>query len=210
MHTHRLSAELSQLQARKGTAGYRLEDILNTFGERGFGVFLTLLSIPSAMPVPAPGYSIPFGIVLALFGLQMAFRRPRPWLPRRARNIRITAATGEAIVSGLTRALRIVEKLVKPRFSWMESPPCIAAIGVLIVLMGALMCVPIPLTNTAPALVVLLAGIGLVEKDGLVSAAAAAAGATLLLFYAAAFFVIFHYGLQGMEELLELIRERLR
>ena len=46
----------------------KLADILSFAGERIFGFLFVILSLPSALPVPAPGYSIPFGIVGALGG----------------------------------------------------------------------------------------------------------------------------------------------
>ena len=42
--------------------------ILDRVSTKGFGIFLAVLSLPSALPVPAPGYSIPFGIVLLVLG----------------------------------------------------------------------------------------------------------------------------------------------
>ncbi len=209
MHTRRLSAELSQLQERTGEAGYRLDELLNAFGDRGFGVFLTILAVPSALPVPAPGYSTPFGILLALLGVQMVFQRPRPWLPRRARSFRISAATGRRMAASLTRIFAKLETLIKPRCLWMESKLCSSAIGALVVLMGLLMCFPIPLTNTAPALIILLTGIGLIEKDGLITSGALVLGLLLALFYAASMVAVFYFGLQGMEEVKEIIKGRL-
>ncbi len=40
-----------------------LADILLLAKERIFGFLLVILSLPSALPVPAPGYSTPFGIL---------------------------------------------------------------------------------------------------------------------------------------------------
>ena len=43
-----------------------LVDILLLAQERIFGFLLVILSLPSALPVPAPGYSTPFGVLIFL------------------------------------------------------------------------------------------------------------------------------------------------
>ncbi|MEM9505132.1 MAG: exopolysaccharide biosynthesis protein, partial [Cyanobacteria bacterium P01_E01_bin.43] len=63
----RLSAELETFffdESRNEQV--TLADILALAGERTFGFLFVLLAFPSALPVPAPGYSIPFGIVMFL------------------------------------------------------------------------------------------------------------------------------------------------
>jgi len=59
-------------------------EVFERIGDRGFGVLLIILSLPSALPVPAPGYSTPFGILIAVLALQMIAGRTTPWLPERA------------------------------------------------------------------------------------------------------------------------------
>ncbi|NEP28671.1 exopolysaccharide biosynthesis protein, partial [Moorena sp. SIO3I6] len=61
----------------------RLADILTLAGERIFGFIFVILSLPSALPVPAPGYSIPFGIVILLLAIQLIVGAKRPWLPKK-------------------------------------------------------------------------------------------------------------------------------
>ena len=58
-----------------------LADILNLTEERIFGFLLAILSLPSALPVPAPGYSVPFGIAIFFLAIQLIIGRDRPWLP---------------------------------------------------------------------------------------------------------------------------------
>ena len=77
----KLSAELNRYFFEEAT-GERvtLADILDLAGERIFGFLFVILALPSALPVPAPGYSIPFGIALFVLAVQMAAGRDRPWL----------------------------------------------------------------------------------------------------------------------------------
>jgi hypothetical protein len=41
-----------------------LANVLRLAGERTFGFLFVLLALPSALPVPAAGYALPFGLVL--------------------------------------------------------------------------------------------------------------------------------------------------
>jgi hypothetical protein len=60
-----------------------LTEVLQLAGERIFGFLFVILALPSALPVPAPGYSTPFGIALFLLALQFIAGAKLPWLPQK-------------------------------------------------------------------------------------------------------------------------------
>ena len=61
----RLSVELNRYFFEEDrSSDIKLIDILELAGERVFGFLFVILALPSALPVPAPGYSIPFGILM--------------------------------------------------------------------------------------------------------------------------------------------------
>jgi hypothetical protein len=55
-----------------------LADILLLAGERTFGSLLVILSLPRALPVPTPGYSTPFGVLISLLAIQLISRDKTP------------------------------------------------------------------------------------------------------------------------------------
>jgi hypothetical protein len=57
-----LSADFRRLLAVKGGSDMTLGDIVSAVGDRGFGILFVLLSLPSALPVPAPGTARPSGL----------------------------------------------------------------------------------------------------------------------------------------------------
>ena len=58
----RLSVELHRFFFEaKRPLKVTLSELLLIAEERTFGFLFVLLSLPSALPIPAPGYSIPFG-----------------------------------------------------------------------------------------------------------------------------------------------------
>ena len=210
MSTHVLSRDLAELKARTAATGFSLGEVVGAFGDRGYGLLLVILALPSAMPLPAPGYSTPFGIALLLVGVQMLAGKRVPWLPRRVLQRRVTPKTGERMLGFGMRFFGKVEHLVSPRLPWLFQRGWLSFISFLLLAMAFLMMLPIPLTNTVPAAAVFLLGIGLVEKDGWVVLAACVMAALAALLYALAFWAIFHFGLQGMEEIKEIVRDYLR
>ena len=146
------------------------------FQEKGFGILLMMFSLPSALPVPAPGYSIPFGIVLALLALQMLAGRHTPWLPEKMLKVSFSRAFLEKLVPVAVGFLQKTEVLVKPRFLFFTGRGMQMVPLLLVVLMSVFMMIPIPGTNTAPAMVIFMVGMGLSERDGLVLCLASLAG----------------------------------
>lgn len=59
--------------------------------------------------------------------------------------------------------------------------------------MGLLMILPIPLTNTLPAVVVFLVGVSLSERDGLIGIVAAAIGIAAVCLYGAIIALVVYF-----------------
>lgn len=206
MSTHRLSADLQELLRRHGATGFSLRQVMASFGERGYGLLLVILALPSAMPVPAPGYSTPFGVALAILGVQVLVGRPVPWLPAWVLDRPVSPQMGQKMLHFGIAFFGRLERWIRPRCAWGFKRTGHIATSLLLLVMAALMILPILFTNTAPAGVIFLVGVGMIEKDGAVLLLALAIGCLAVLLYLAAFYAIFHFGLQGMGELKELVR----
>ena len=61
-NTH-LSAELNDFVTALETEETTIGAILDLIADRGFGLILLILALPAALPLPAPGYATPFGIM---------------------------------------------------------------------------------------------------------------------------------------------------
>ena len=146
-----------------------LEEFFDLAEERIFGFLLVILALPSALPVPAPGYSIPFGVAIVFLALQLVAGRDRPWLPQKMLKGSMKLETVQDFVKKGTPWIKRIEKVTKPRIaSICTSLPGRIIIGVAITLMGISMCIPIPGTNTLPAIGVFVTAFGLLEDDGLI------------------------------------------
>ncbi|MGB3691180.1 MAG: exopolysaccharide biosynthesis protein [Spirulinaceae cyanobacterium] len=142
-----------------------LNGILQKFPEHGYGFLLAILALPSALPIPAPGYATPFGLALAALGWQMVIARERPWLPNFIGKRRIHIAQDGKFLKLALKFINFFEKFVKPRLPLLHKHTRLY--GLLILLCGLCMCLPIPLTNTLPSLGIFLLALGFLETDGL-------------------------------------------
>lgn len=205
---HSLSENLRALLEIPGEK-LAVRTIADRVGDKGFGLLLAILSLPSALPVPAPGYSTPFGILLILLGVQMVALRSRPWLPERALRREVSKEFAAKVFGAATRFLGLSEKLIKPRMSWINRAGGRVFLGCIVIAMAALMILPIPLTNTAPAMVVFLVGVSLSEDDGFAAIVAFAAGLLAAAFYAYIIYLLATVGMDGVIQLKDWIKETL-
>ncbi|MGB5959694.1 MAG: exopolysaccharide biosynthesis protein [Coleofasciculaceae cyanobacterium] len=147
-----------------------LNEVLEIAGERIFGFLFVILSLPSALPVPAPGYSTPFGLVLFLLAVQLIAGAKLPWLPAKVSNYAIELKQLQGVIKAGIPWLKRIELLSRPRLSYIcTSLPGRVTLGIAIALMGISMMIPIPGTNTLPAIGIFVIGFGLMEDDGAIS-----------------------------------------
>ncbi len=165
----RLSEEIRSLfLSEEGQVSFG--QVLGRVQEKSFGLLLILFALPSALPVPAPGYSIPGGMLLIVLASQMLAQRPAPWLPKRILDWKIKVKDGSKVVEAMVRFIAFFEKFVKPRLTVLSrAKPYEALLGIVVLFCGVSMCIPIPLTNTVPAMGVFFIGLGMLEEDGLIS-----------------------------------------
>jgi hypothetical protein len=171
----------------------QLNQLLQHVSEKGFGILLVILSLPSALPVPAAGYSVPFGIILVFLSLQMISGRKIPYTPSWMGKRAISKEIASKMVNAAEWFLGKTEWLIRPRMQWINSRGGRLFMGILTLFMAILMLFPIPLTNTAPAMVIFLIGVGLSEKDGLFAIMACIAGSLAVCLYSAVIYFFYHF-----------------
>lgn len=149
-----------------------LAEILQLAGERTFGFLFVLLSLPSALPLPAAGYSVPFGLVILLLAIQLMSGRKAPWLPNKIMFRSLDLNTVQGFIKAGIPWLQKLEIICRPRLTFI----CTGLSGRIIIglgisLMAISMMIPIPGTNTLPAMGVFLTGFGLLDDDGAITLA---------------------------------------
>ena len=144
-----------------------LDELFTIAGDRTFYFLFLLLSLPSALPLPAPGYAAPFGIVIILLAVQWISGARQPWVPHSWRAKGVNRQQVEKIVKAGLPWLRRIERLSQSRLQWICRTGLTQwVIGLAIVLMSASMMIIIPGTNTLPALGIFVVSFGLFDDDG--------------------------------------------
>lgn len=181
-----LSSQLARLAAGFADRPVRLGELIDVLQLRGYDAVLIFLAFPFVTPVPLPGVSAPFGLVIALLGLRMALAR-RPWVSERLKAHELPARLLPKLLLVSSRMFGRLEKLMKPRLFYPEYPAAFQRVsGVIILLCGLLLLLPLPVpfSNAFPALtIILLAAAGL-ERDGAVFLAGCVQFALCLGFFA--------------------------
>lgn len=156
--------------------------LLSTLHARSFGVVILCLGLLATVPI---GSSVP-GLMLAAMAVQMITGRREPVFPRfiTARSLPthyLFRLGGRAIP-----ALRYLEKAVHPRWpTAFEAAKRFVGVTVLF-LTAVLLLTPVPLSNIAPAILIVMISLAYIEEDGLLLCVALLAAIILVSVVSAA------------------------
>lgn len=146
--------------------------LLQGFGRRGFGVLLLAVSLPSFIPLPI-GVGAVVGPIIALIGLQMLLTMQQPWLPKFVRRRGLRRESYARFLARTRPWLERLERISCPRMTMLtESRPSHLLTGLLVLLNGILLSLPIPFTNYPFGVLMLLFSMAIIERDGAMMLAA--------------------------------------
>ncbi len=141
-----------------------------------------------------------FGLPQFFVALQMALGLARPWLPSWLLDRSIARADFTTMVEKSMPHILRVERLLRPRWMLVSTPPAERLLGLLFALLATIVSLPIPFGNQPPAAAMAVISIGLVVRDGLcvllglvIAAFAVALAAAVIAGGAAIVFVILHH-----------------
>jgi hypothetical protein len=178
-----LSDELQQLIQVFAERSVRLREVLEVTQGRGYTMLLIVLTLPFCTPIPMPGFSAPFGLVVAAIGFRLALGQ-KPWLPQRLLNAELPPKFFPRVLSATCRLARWLERILRPRWQHVLQWRLVRQVmGTMILSCGLLMILPLPIpfSNGLPAMAVLLLAAGTLEEDGY---AAVAGGVVFVLTFA--------------------------
>ena len=152
--------------AQKGPSTYG--KVIDEMDQHGMAVILILFSLPSALPLPAAGYSSVLSIPLFIIGFRLLCGYHTLWMPATWRGKPFRPEQfSRKVIDGMLRLIQFVERFTRPRLvslarsRWMR-----IVLSILIITLACSMLLPIPGTNTAPAFGIFLMGFALLEDDG--------------------------------------------
>lgn len=156
-----------------GEEGQRvsLADMRDAVGQRGYGPFLFVPAILEVSPIGGiPGIPTLLGVIVAIFALQMLAGRKHFWIPEFLGKRSVDGHKLQKAVDKMRPVLRFLDRIIRPRLSWLTRRPFLQLIAVLCVLCAA-MAPPlelVPFASSLPFGAIALFGLGLTAHDGFV------------------------------------------
>jgi hypothetical protein len=161
----------------------RLGDLLKDFGPAAFGMLLFLGVLPAFIPVPGVGGAIG-GPLVILVGVQLLLGMRKLWLPGFLARRGPHRSAMMRFRQRMAPWLRRLEKLVRPRMTaFLDNRIALSFTGLLLVLLGVLLALPIPFTNYVFGFLLLLFAFALLERDGALLLVAWVAGGIAIVVF---------------------------
>jgi hypothetical protein len=178
-----LSLVLDEFSAA-ATGDITFADLRDALGDRAFAALLVLFSAVNLIPITPPGTTLVFGIPPLVIAVQMVLGFKKLWMPRFILDRPISAERFQGLMSQVTPRLRKMEQYIRPRY-WPFSPMIgERLVGLLCALLSILVILPIPGANWVPAFAMVLMGLSLTERDGLLLMTGLAIGTGFLVAFA--------------------------
>lgn len=197
------STVLDDIGARDEPKLY-LGELINAFGERGFGALMVFFGLINAIASPIPGSTTILGAPLLVICLHLVIRRDQLWMPHWALARSLPRDSYRATISKVRKPLIQIERLSRPRFSVMSNEVSEVLIGIVTSLLAVIIMLPLFGGNLFPSLFVALFGFGLMQRDGALIGAAWLGVAGFAVFVWAAWSLIvaaFQTSLQWFQQL---------
>ena len=160
--------------------------LLDAIGRRAYGPLLLAIGLFAISPLTVvPGLTWATAALTFVIAAQLAIGLKRPWVPRQALEITVPKQPLDKAIRALRPWAARVDKIVRPRFVALADPPWVNLAGVL-AMAAAAVTIPlgfIPFAPIVPGIAIVLLGLGVTARDGLLLSygAAAMAGAGWLV-----------------------------
>ena len=161
-----------------------LDGLMKALGNRAFGMALLLFSLPSCLPMP-PGIPTLCGIMLVVVAIQLTLGLPSVALPSWLGKRTISKDLLSGIADKTAPIIAKLEGMFHPRWPFLTHGIAKQFLGIMVLLLGGVMILPIPLLgNLPPAFAAAILGIALVERDGVLILFGHLAAAAAVIFTA--------------------------
>jgi len=139
---------------------------------------LVLMAAPCLLPIPGVGSVLSLG--LALLGLTLCLA-PQGGMPTRLARLQLPREGATRSLALLTRFYDLTHRLTRPRLGLLAGPWARWWLAPLTLAMAVLIFLPIPFGNLLPAVSLMLAGVALAARDGLLMLASLSVAAGALV-----------------------------
>ena len=147
-----------------------MNDLISTLESRGFGPLMMAPALIAFLPTGAiPGIPSLCGILIILVASQRLIGKHHPWVPARLRDVEFDREKFKNGLDWIRPWTERIDRLFRPRLTFLFSPVMSWVIAALCVFFGLSM-IPlelVPMAAAVPALAIVLAGLGLSTRDGI-------------------------------------------
>lgn len=157
-------------------------------GNRSILLAMLLFSLVNSLPLPGiPGISTFTGIPIIFLGFKLMSGTRQLCLPQSCTNRRLRSKKLLACLEKTVPTLKRIEHHLKPRLPVLSAPPITNLLGILLMVLGLLLALPIPFGNFPLGVTLTILSLGLIERDGVMiliglACAALCFGLLILLF----------------------------
>ncbi len=181
-----LDAAIEQAEDGRITLGA----LLAAWGDRSYGPLFIALGFFAGTPLSIfPGMSAMTGVVIAVIALQMIFGMVHVWLPKAVLRQSVALKSLVEARDKSHRPLEIIDTIITKRWEWATGEAMRRAAAI-VVFMLALVMIPfdaVPFVVAAPSWGVVLFGLAIAARDGLIMLVAMAAALGIGVFAAHVF-----------------------
>ena len=160
-----LSPRLTQIAEESGPDRITLSDLARQLHSRVWGGLLVVFAAINIIPLP-PGTNTVIAIPLVLISVQMVFGRASPWFPQWIDRRGVTKAELQKLIEKMGPFEARVERIFRPRLGELTGPTATRAIGMLCMILSVIAGLPILMIHNAPAVAIVLFGLALIYRDG--------------------------------------------
>jgi hypothetical protein len=153
------------LSNNPGVETFSVERILASIGSDGFEASLIVFSIPAIVPVPHPTGMV--ALPAAAIACEIAAGSRKVRLPRFVRKKSVSRRALAVAIHAILPALELAEKVMRPRWSWINHTIWRRLIGLFLVVLVLAIAFPLFGFNSLHATSIFVISLGMAEKDGL-------------------------------------------
>lgn len=179
-----LSHRLTQIAEESGPDRITLSDLARQLHSRVWGGLLVVFAAINIIPLP-PGTNTVIAIPLVLISVQMVFGRASPWFPQWIDRRGVTKAELQKLIEKMGPFEARVERIFRPRLGELTGPTATRAIGMLCMILSVIAGLPILMIHNAPAVAIVLFGLALIYRDGVLVIVGSVAAMLAIAFDAA-------------------------
>lgn len=160
--------EIAQVEERTSVAA-----IMELADRRFFGSVLLVAGLTTLAPVigDIPGVPTTIGVLVFVVAIQMLFGRECFWLPQWVLKRSVTSARLHKALRWMRRPARWVDRVVRPRLTFLASGPATYLIALACLLIAAAMPAMefVPFSANAAGAGLTIFGLALIARDGLMA-----------------------------------------